>query len=128
SVFASTLAGGSLRRRNSAMQVTDLPEPDSPTMPRLSPGSSAKLTPRTACTSPSCWEKLTWRSSISTRGIGIPWIENRRTPERPPAHHLLLGDVGVEVAGETIERRKALRIRLDARSLHLVADGSDGHR
>ncbi len=28
------------RRRISAMQVTDLPEPDSPTMPRLSPSST----------------------------------------------------------------------------------------
>ena len=29
-------------------QVTDLPEPDSPTIPRVSPFSSEKLTPSTA--------------------------------------------------------------------------------
>ena len=32
--------------------VTDFPEPDSPTMPRISPGFRSKLTPFTACTSP----------------------------------------------------------------------------
>ena len=37
SVLAVILAGGSRRSRSSAAQVTDLPEPDSPTMPRLSP-------------------------------------------------------------------------------------------
>ena len=38
SVLAVILAGGSRSRRSRAAQVTDLPEPDSPTMPRLSPG------------------------------------------------------------------------------------------
>ncbi len=33
--------------------VTDLPEPDSPTMPRVSPLRSSKLTPSTALTIPS---------------------------------------------------------------------------
>ena len=32
--------------------VTDLPQPDSPTMPSVLPRSTEKLTPSTACTSP----------------------------------------------------------------------------
>jgi hypothetical protein len=40
---------GSISRR---MQrpVVDLPQPDSPTRPRVSPGAMSKLTPSTACT------------------------------------------------------------------------------
>ena len=35
-----------------AREVTDLPEPDSPTIPRVRPGSRSKSMPRTACTTP----------------------------------------------------------------------------
>ena len=35
-----------------ARAVTDLPEPDSPTMPSTSPGASVKSIPRTAWTTP----------------------------------------------------------------------------
>src|SRR3954454_13886387 len=49
-----------------AIEVTDLPEPDSPTMPNTSPGRSEKLTPRTACTTPSSVGKRTLRSSTSS--------------------------------------------------------------
>ena len=34
------------------MEVTLFPLPDSPTTPRISPGLTEKLMPRTACTSP----------------------------------------------------------------------------
>ena len=47
-------AGDLGRRRGSrpmmASDVTDLPDPDSPTMPSTSPAATSKLTPRTACT------------------------------------------------------------------------------
>ena len=49
-----------------AIEVTDLPEPDSPTMPSTSPGRSANDTPRTACTTPSSVGKRTLRSSTSS--------------------------------------------------------------
>src|SRR5258707_11440849 len=47
---------GSMSRR---MQrpVVDLPQPDSPTSPRVSPASSSKLTPLTACTRSTSREK-----------------------------------------------------------------------
>ena len=34
-------------------EVTDLPQPDSPTIPSTDPSSTSKETPSTACTSPS---------------------------------------------------------------------------
>ena len=39
-------------RRRIAVAVTDLPEPDSPTRPRISPSRTSKLAPSTASTSP----------------------------------------------------------------------------
>ena len=39
-------------RRMMLLAVTDLPEPDSPTMARVSPRLRSKVAPRTACTSP----------------------------------------------------------------------------
>src|SRR5579862_4471161 len=53
-----------------AMAVTDLPDPDSPTMPRTSPGERSVVTPRTARTSPSFVGKSTVRSSIFKTGPG----------------------------------------------------------
>ena len=38
--------------------VTLLPQPDSPTIPSVSPGSTANETPSTACTTPSSVSKL----------------------------------------------------------------------
>ena len=45
-----------------ASDVTDLPEPDSPTMPSTSPAARSKLMPRTARTAPASEGKLTVRS------------------------------------------------------------------
>ena len=47
------LPGGVGTRPMIARLVTDLPEPDSPTMPSVSPGWISKLTPLTAWTTPS---------------------------------------------------------------------------
>src|SRR5438067_9963848 len=48
--------------------VTDLPHPDSPTMPSVSPGRSSKLMPSTALTMPSFVVKTVRRSWTSRRG------------------------------------------------------------
>ena len=67
-----------------ARPVWDLPEPDSPTMPRRSRPSS-KLTPRTASTAPVRVGKVTRRSSTVRRGfIGCyPADRVRRAGRRP---------------------------------------------
>src|SRR3954464_9785110 len=41
-------------RRVMRRAVVDLPQPDSPTRPSVSPRNTAKLTPSTACTAPTC--------------------------------------------------------------------------
>ncbi len=51
-----------------ASMVTVLPEPDSPTTPSTWPGSTDRLTPRTAETSPSAVGNVTSRSAISRIG------------------------------------------------------------
>ncbi len=51
-----------------ARAVTDFPEPDSPTMPRTSPGARVKSMPRTAWTTPSFVRKSTWSPSIWSAG------------------------------------------------------------
>ena len=50
------------------MEVTDLPEPDSPTMHNVFPGCASKSTPRTARTLPASDGKVTVRSRTDNRG------------------------------------------------------------
>ena len=50
-------------------QVTLLPQPDSPTMPRVWPFSTEKLTPSTALTMPSSVRKCVLRSLTSSRDM-----------------------------------------------------------
>ena len=52
-------------RPRAARHVADLPDPDSPTIPSTRPGSTARETPRTACTAPPSFAKRTARSWIS---------------------------------------------------------------
>lgn len=47
--------------------VTDFPEPDPPTMPSVSPGSTWKETPSTAFTEPSSVGKTVSRSLTSSK-------------------------------------------------------------
>ena len=47
--------------------VTDLPQPDSPTIPSVRPSSTEKETPSTACTAPSPVKKYVLRLSTSSR-------------------------------------------------------------
>src|SRR5262245_11755064 len=58
-----------LARPMMARLVTLLPEPDSPTIPRVWPGSSEKLTPSTALTTPSSVSKWTLRSLTSSSAM-----------------------------------------------------------
>src|SRR5919198_813657 len=46
-----------------ASDVTLLPQPDSPTIPSVSPGAMSNEMPLTACTVPRLVQKRTWRSS-----------------------------------------------------------------
>ena len=48
--------------------VTDLPEPDSPTNPMISPRPTVKLTPATALATPALVKK--WVSRFSTARVG----------------------------------------------------------
>ena len=61
-------AGGDGTRPMIAMADTDLPEPDSPTMPSVSPGLTDQLTPSTARTTPLSVWKCTRRSSTDSNG------------------------------------------------------------
>ena len=56
-------------RRRMERQSTDLPQPDSPTMARVSPACSSRSTPRTACTCPAGVAKVMCRSSSCSRGV-----------------------------------------------------------
>ncbi len=71
---STTLPGGSGMSRMSDRAATVLPEPDSPTMPSVSPRSSVKLTPLTALTTPA-WVKKKVERSLTVRrrsAIAIP--------------------------------------------------------
>ncbi len=59
--------GGSMSRRMDR-QATVLPQPDSPTMPSVSPGLRVKLTPSTARTIPSAVWKYVRRFSTLSKG------------------------------------------------------------
>src|SRR5438309_11093804 len=59
---------GRCTRPRTDIAVTLLPQPDSPTMPSVSPGYSSKLTSRTALTSPSSVKKDVLRFLTSSTG------------------------------------------------------------
>jgi len=61
------VSGGIRRRMESA--VTDLPQPDSPTMPRVSPRATSNDTPSTARTTPSRVLNCVWRSRTSRMAL-----------------------------------------------------------
>ena len=60
------------------LAVVDLPQPDSPTMPKVSPGMSLRMRPRTACTLFGCRMEpvrvlnVTRMSSRKMMGVGSP--------------------------------------------------------
>ena len=53
-------------------ESTVLPDPDSPTMPTVSPRSRVRETPLTALSAPAAVEKVVWRSSTSSRVVSVP--------------------------------------------------------
>src|SRR5262245_25718941 len=121
--------GGSGIRPRSASVETLLPEPDSPTIPTVSPGKMSYETPSTAWTIPSSGLNSTTRSVIERIGSGthapLLWVERipeavadevdaeddqddrqAREDRQPPLLRVLL-----RVTDEPAERR---RRRLDA--------------
>ena len=67
-----------------ARAETDFPDPDSPTMPSVSPGVIDQLTPSTALTIPASVWNSTWRSSTETSGSAGPitWASHRSLGSR----------------------------------------------
>src|SRR5437762_531798 len=66
---STILPGGCGMSRMSDSAVTALPQPDSPTMPSVSPAASSKDTPSTACTTPSRVKNCVFRS-LTSRSSG----------------------------------------------------------
>src|SRR5690242_14035401 len=62
-------AGGVGNRRMIERAVTDLPQPDSPTIPSVFPFSTEKSTPSTARTTPARVKKCVRRSFTSSSGL-----------------------------------------------------------
>ena len=88
------VSGGIRRRIESA--VTDLPQPDSPTMPSVSPRARSNDTPSTARTTPSRVLNWVWRSRTSrmlpeaaltgaSPGADRAGRASRRPADSPPA-------------------------------------------
>jgi hypothetical protein len=74
------------RSPSTACAIVDLPEPDSPTMPMLSPRSTTRSTPRTARTNPASVGKPTVRpETSSTGGAGVMSAGAGAGPARPGA-------------------------------------------
>src|SRR5690606_8598020 len=88
------LPGGSTSPRMES-PVTDLPEPDSPASPRISPGASVNDTPSTAFATPwRVWNQVR-RASTSRRGAVLMSCDGR---ER---------GVAAELAERHVEKRSA---------------------
>src|SRR5690625_7459150 len=58
-------------RPMTAIEVTDLPDPDSPTVPSTCPGYRSKLTPRTACTVPASVGERPLRDRTLSTGFAV---------------------------------------------------------
>src|SRR5262245_23101186 len=112
-------AVGSISRR-AVRPTVDLPQPDSPTRPRVSPRLIVKLTPSTAktvptrrCKSPFRIGKYFLRSRTSSTialgsGIAIP-IKFARPPAGGPMAWALLFVIGILVAAAVVGVRAARR-------------------
>src|SRR5437773_12003581 len=67
-ILPPTILPGSGTRRRTDSAVTVLPLPDSPTMPRVSPLPTSRLTPSNAFTVPEDVKKCVFRSSTRSSG------------------------------------------------------------
>src|SRR6267154_1441741 len=108
----STTRPGSGTSRSSERAVTDFPEPDSPTIPTVSPSATSKLTPSTALTTPA-WVKK-WVLRFSTR--------SRLVETLPP--HPRVERIAQSVADE-VESHQGQRER-DRRGQHDVGSQFQG--
>src|SRR5262245_32335662 len=99
--------GGSGISRSTLSAVTDLPQPDSPTTPRVRPRSTSKDTPSTARTGPSSVRNSVTRSSMASR---------------PTFRSLSLG------AGRQPGRRRHPELAVVERDAHLLVAPRDAHR
>src|SRR5579859_5616133 len=88
--------------------VTLLPDPDSPTMPSVSPWATVNDTPSTALTTPSSVRKLTRRSRTSSSGSAITWpppsARTGRSRRPHPRVEPRVGDVDERVREHDEER------------------------
>jgi hypothetical protein len=134
-------AGGGLVERHHQPREVDLPEPDSPTMPRLRPASMVKLTPLSALHGRRRPEQLLARQRV-VRAPGLDLEQVRRGHAcarllggghrvQPDAAHLLAvrqprGRRPGDVAGGMV-KRAAARERATGRQVdqfgHAAADG-----
>src|SRR5215471_12461785 len=69
------LPGGSGIKRSTDMAVTDLPQPDSPTIASVCPASIASERPSTARLMPSGVRKCVCRLSISSSAMAVVRLE-----------------------------------------------------
>src|SRR3954466_14667789 len=72
------LPGGSAISRISDIEVTDLPQPDSPTIASVSPSLTWKETPSTAQLTPSGVRKWVCRSSTSSSATALDLLRHAR--------------------------------------------------
>src|SRR5579859_500887 len=112
--WPDTIFPGSGTRRRIDRAVIDLPLPDSPTMPRVSPGYRSKVTPSTARTMPS-WVSNWVRRSRTCR-IGAATLAARARVQRV-----------AEPVTQEVERHQRQRQRDRRRDDHVrrEADGID---
>src|ERR1700726_3870006 len=73
-------------RRMIALPKVDLPQPDSPTRPSVSPASSSKDTSSTARTAPCAVWYWTQRLSTDNSGMSRQLLLGGETRRRPPGH------------------------------------------
>src|SRR3954447_9270403 len=102
----TTFPGGSSSPRIEN-PVIDLPEPDSPTRPRISPRPTSKLTPSTAFTTPCLVSK--WVSRFSTARVA-PLMA--ASPLEPRVQHLAQA-VADDVDAEHQQEEQKPRIDAD---------------
>src|SRR5689334_22227395 len=109
-----------------AWLVTDLPEPDSPTMPMVLPRSRSKLSPSTDLTNPSSVGKWTLRSLTSRKGFwGVSDIAQQTSAQADARVDDAVEDVHDQVGdddergGDEDQRHDHGQVRLD--------DSLDGH-
>src|SRR3954452_6134625 len=96
-----------------ASEVTLLPQPDSPTMPSVSPGATSNETPLTACTVPRWVQNCTRRSFTDSRlksaspQLGVERLAQRVADQvEPERRH------DDRAAGNDREERRGLKVRV----------------